>query len=207
VDPDAERSDELLWADARSGDGSAFGVIYDRHVDRVYTQCIRRLASREDAQDVVSGVFTEAWRAREKVRFVDGSCLPWLLVVAVHLCSNHARTARRYERHLRRVPPDMASPDPADDVADRVDRGRQAQALAAAISKLSVAEQQVVSLCDLSEVTYQTAAQALAIPIGTVRSRLSRAHEKLRTSLRRAELSGPVPPTSAASMHPGGKHA
>jgi RNA polymerase sigma-70 factor (ECF subfamily) len=98
------------------------------------------------------------------------------------MCSNHARAARRYKHYLLHVPVDISRPDPYDDVAERLDRARDAERLTTAISRLSPAEQRVVSLCDLGDVSYAHAAQVLAIPIGTVRSRLSRAHAKLRSA-------------------------
>ncbi len=215
VDPDrvlkdvgavADLSDESLWAEAVRGDADAFGEIYDRHIDRVYLQCLRRVGHREDAQDVAATVFAEAWRVRDRVRFVEGSSLPWLLVVASNLAGKHLRSARRYQRHLRLVrSPDNAA-DIADDVAETDELQRRARLLAAAITTLNRGEQQLVSLCDLGDLSYASAAQALEIPLGTVRSRLSRAHAKLRARLTDLTTTG-QPADDSAESPIGGQHA
>jgi RNA polymerase sigma-70 factor (ECF subfamily) len=71
-------------------------------------------------------------------------------------------------------------PDPADDVAAHVDDERRMKQLLARLSELPRGEQDVVALCVWSELSYEDAAAALGVPVGTVRSRLSRARGRLR---------------------------
>jgi DNA-directed RNA polymerase specialized sigma24 family protein len=85
-------SDEEDWARVIAGEGEAFGRIFDRHRDRVRRHALGLAPSHSEAEDVVSLTFLEAWRKREKIRFVDQSMLPWLLKTATYTCLNMARS-------------------------------------------------------------------------------------------------------------------
>lgn len=196
VPSDAD-TDESLWARAVAGDGSAFAAVFDRHADTVHTHCARRAGSWVDAQDLTSLVFLEAWRQRTRVRFVDGSALPWLLVVATNVTRNQTRARRRYARALARVPGDPHAPDIADEAIADIEAEQVAAEVAACIRRLRTDEQDVVSLCDLGGLGYAEAAAVLGIPVGTVRSRLSRARARLRAMLT-------DPATEALDNAPGG---
>lgn len=173
-------TDEALWAAASAGDGPAFRAIFDRHADAVLTQCTRRTGSRADSEDLTSTVFLEAWRSRARVRFVNGSIRPWLLVIASNVARKHVRTSNRYAARLRRLPPELPSTDCVDETVDRVDAQRRGVMLARHLAGMSEKYSAVVGLCDLAGLSYSEAAEALNVPVGTVRSRLSRAHAKLR---------------------------
>ena len=71
-------------------------------------------------------------------------------------------------------------PDFADEIAERIDDTARLAALRAAFGRLRPAEQEVIALCVWAELDYAAAAEALDVPIGTVRSRLHRARGKLR---------------------------
>lgn len=176
-------ADAQVWAATVAGDPSAAAEIFDRHADRVYTHCARLLTSRSDAEDAASIVFFEAWRKGPNVRFVDGSLLPWLLVTGTNTARNLLRGQRRYRTRLQQFPASPVVDDFADDVADAVDAADKRRLLATAMAGLSRDAHQVVSLCDLSGLSYAEAAEALRVPVGTVRSRLSRARSDLRRLL------------------------
>lgn len=176
-----DATDAVLWSAACTGDSAAFETVFRRHADRVHTQCARRTGSYDAADDLVSTVFLHAWKKRDHVRFVDQSLLPWLLVVAANVTRNQLRSNRRHTNLRLRVAGTQR--DEPHDLEDRLDARSLAPKLAAALSTLNDNEQAVVSLCDLSEYGQREAAEALAIPIGTVKSRLSRAHQKLRQQL------------------------
>lgn len=174
-------TDEELWRRATAGDGDAFGTIYDRHVDAVFRHC-RRL-SPNDAEDATSVVFLEAWRNSRRVNFVAGSARPWLLVVATNVVRNTTRARRRYERLLARLPSPEAVSDVADEVVANLMEINRTDRLHRAIRGLRRAEREVIALCDLAQLTQADAALALAIPIGTVKSRLTRARAHLKQAL------------------------
>lgn len=181
---DAVATDGALWQ-AASLRPDAFGILFDRHADAVYNHCFRRTGSWSTAEDLMSGVFLDAWRRRRDVRLdVDGSILPWLLAVANNAIRNQRRFLRRQHRLMTRLPPALPlAGDGTDSIIDRVDSQRQMQVVLDAIQDLSDAEKDVLSLCVWSELSYEAAAVALGIPVGTVRSRLSRARQKLRTKV------------------------
>jgi RNA polymerase sigma factor (sigma-70 family) len=173
-------SDEQLWRRAAAGDGSSFGQLFERHSDAVYNHCFRRCASWSEAEDLTSMVFLEAWRKRQSTRFVGETILPWLLAVANNVIRSARRSKLRYQRFLSRlVRPDAQSAG-TDELEARVDDERRMAVLLQQIRELRIEEQEVISLCDWSGLTYEEAASALNIPVGTVRSRLSRAHQHLR---------------------------
>ena len=176
-------SDEQLWASAQAGDADAFGEVFDRHVDAVYSHCLRRTGSWSDAEDLTSLVFFEAWRKAARARFVDESLRPWLLAVATNLARTQVRSRRRYEAMLARLASRQVEADSADEVLANLDAEYRAVQLGRAISGLTKADQQVLSLCDLGELSYEQAAAVLRIPVGTVRSRLSRARARLRRAM------------------------
>jgi len=180
VRDDKEPSDAALWLEATSGTESAFAALFDRHRRRVFRKAYAQVRSVADAEDVVAMVFLEAWRSRANVRIVDGSMLPWLLKVTGYVISNQTRTARRYKRLLAALPEPAQVTDHADDVLGRLEREPQMLAVRNAMAKLSGQEREILDLCVVEEMSVATAAALLGLPVGTVKSKLHRAREKLR---------------------------
>jgi RNA polymerase sigma factor (sigma-70 family) len=178
----SESSDARLWARAGAGDQSAFGDLFVRHANRVHNYCFRRTGSWTFAEDATSQTFMEAWRRRASIEIID-SLLPWLFAAANNVCRNSERTRRRTANLLAKTPPPEEVGDHAEDVAARVDDERQMQRVLSALRKLKRADQDVIAMCDWEGLRYDEAAAALGVPIGTVRSRLSRARARLKTLL------------------------
>jgi RNA polymerase sigma factor (sigma-70 family) len=165
--------DQDDWALAVRGDGRAMARIYDRHHARLHRQASSLVLTAADADDVVATVYLEAWRRRERARFVDGSLLPWLLTTATYCAKNLARTSRRYRGFLDRFPrDDGVERDPADALDDGAARD--------ALRKLSLKDQEVITLCVLENLNEGEAAHVLGVPAGTIKSRLHRAQHRLR---------------------------
>ena len=144
------------------------------------------------AEEVVSLTFLEAWRLRGTVQQTGGSLRPWLLGIAVNVTRNAARASRRHQAALRRLPPVPVIPDFADDLAGRIDAAARLTAVRSTIARLRRGEQEVLALCVWSGLDYAAAAQALGVPVGTVRSRLSRARARL-AKLATADQAGAHP--------------
>jgi RNA polymerase sigma factor (sigma-70 family) len=172
-------TDAELWRLAASGEAAAFGVLFERHGRAVYNFCFRRTANWAAAEDLTSIVFLEAWRRRSEVRLKDGRALPWLLGVATNVLRNRRRSERRHRAALARLPLERG-PDFADDVDARLDDEQRMRAALRSVSKLPQREREVIALCAWAGLSYEDAAVALGLPIGTVRSRLSRARARLR---------------------------
>jgi RNA polymerase sigma factor (sigma-70 family) len=177
-----ETPDARLWARACAGDHSAFGDLFVRHVNRINNYCFRRTGSWTLAEDATSQTFMEAWRKRSSIAVTD-SLLPWLFVAANNVCRNSERASRRAANLLTRTPLAEHVGDHADEVAARIDSERQMQRVLSALRTLKRADQDVVAMCDWEGLSYDEAAAALGVPIGTVRSRLSRARGRLKVLL------------------------
>jgi RNA polymerase sigma-70 factor (ECF subfamily) len=171
--------DQTLWDASVQGDAEAFGELFARHHNDVYNFCFRRVASWTVAEDLTSVVFMETWRTRRRLELESGSLLPWLIGVATRVTHRHRRTLVRHHAMLRRIPADTAPPEVADVVAGKLDDERRMAEVLAAVARLPKREQDVIAVCVFGELDYAAAAVALSIPVGTVRSRLSRARKRL----------------------------
>ena len=189
MNPDTP-TDADLWRRARDGDERAFGVLFDRHARTVYNHCFRRTASWSEAEDLTSVVFLETWRRRARVDPPSGSLLPWLYGVATHVLHNHRRSLRRHRDALARMPAPVPEPEDADEVAARLDAERRMRRVLDAMGRLPRRDREVLILCVWEELDYAEVAEALGIPVGTVRSRLNRARGRLR-----GLVAEPEPPT------------
>lgn len=188
-------TDAVLWSRARDGDELAFGVLFDRHSRTVYNYCFRRTADWSAAEDLTSVVFLETWRRRGQVRMESDSLLPWLYGVATNVLKNHRRSLKRHRDALTRMPLLPGVPDGSEEVAGRLDAERRMRRVMDSIRTLSRRDQEVLVLCVWEGLGYAEAASALGIPVGTVRSRLARARERLRDDA-----------AAAAEPSPAGRH-
>ncbi|MEV0430299.1 RNA polymerase sigma factor [Micromonospora sp. NPDC050495] len=166
----------------RAGDPEAFRELFDDHARSVYNHGFRLTGDWSVAEDVVSLTFLEAWRLRGRIDVgADGSLRPWLLGIATNVARNVRRAARRHAGALARLPRAEVVPDFAEEIAGRI-RDRERIALVRrALAALRQPEREVLALCVWSGLDYAEAAVALGVPVGTVRSRLSRARAKLHT--------------------------
>lgn len=172
--------DFLLHERVRSGDRTAFAEIFDEHARVVYAHAVRTTGDWALAEDVMSLTFLEAWRLRDKLRGEVRSVRAWLLGIATNVMRNIARAARRHREAMSRLPPPEALPDFSDAVVGQMADAERLAAAARALQRLKRIEREVFTLVVWSDLGYAAAAEALGIPVGTVRSRLSRAREKLR---------------------------
>ena len=184
--PDGE-----LWNLAAAHDGAAFGELFERHSTAIYNHCFRRTGSWSTAEDLTSVVFLEAWRRRNEVRLYGTSVLPWLLAVANNTIRNSDRSLRRHRRLLAKLV-GSSSLSVEYDADQRMDDERTMSMILAKLSALRIEDREILTLCDWSHLSYAEAAAALDIPIGTVRSRLSRAREHLRSLIEDDDVPNPV---------------
>jgi RNA polymerase sigma-70 factor (ECF subfamily) len=174
-----EPSDASLWARSRAGDADAFALLFRRHAKAIYNYCFRRLGNWPAAEDMLSVVFLEAWRRREK-ELPEDKVLPWLYGIATNVIRNQRRSERRFVAALRRIPeppPEATFTDGAD---ERLDDEQQIRRALDLLAQLPRHEREVFALCAWMDLSYEDAALALDVPVGTVRSRLSRARRRLR---------------------------
>lgn len=186
----ADLPDEDLVRRAREGDRGAFDALVLRHQDRVYNCILRIVLDRSLAEDVCQKVFLNAYlRLRD---FTGGSqFFTWLYRIA----HNESISVLRYEGRRRGPSLDLASsdddasglPEPASPDGDPslpAARADNERILHDALKRIDPEERQVLILRELEGLDYRQIADALDLPVGTVRSRLHRARESLREVLR-----------------------
>lgn len=175
-----ELPDDELWRRAARGQAECFGLLFERHERAVRSYCHRRTGSLDTADDLVSVVFLEAWRSRRDVDLTGDSLLPWFLAVAKRVVHPQWRSTLRHRAALARLPRETPSPDHADDGVSRLDDRSSLTRIGAGYRALRPHEQQVFELCVVEERSYADASLELGIPVGTVKSRLSRARSRLQ---------------------------
>jgi len=176
-----ELDDADLW-ELSTSDREAFGEIFRRHARAVFAICYWRMGDAAMAEDVTSVVFLEAWRRRDLVVLEQRSALPWLLGVANHTSRNATRSLRRYTQALKRL--DGHRPLPTDDVViDRIEAETSLKMVNGVVRDLSEQEREIVLLVFWSGLSYEATSVALGVPVGTVRSRVSRTRRKLQLRL------------------------
>ncbi|MFJ3302022.1 RNA polymerase sigma factor [Streptomyces sp. NPDC086549] len=176
----------------------AFAMIFDRYADDIHRYIARRLGS-DTADDLMAETFVIAFQRRRRYDPSHMHARPWLYGIATNLIGRHRRNEARRLRALSRMASLSSGREhaghagPEDRITDRLSAGEAPGTLAGALAELPARHRDVLLVIAWGELDYAEAAQALGIPVGTVRSRLHRA----RTKLRRA-LGGPDLTTSTA---------
>ncbi|TDC93969.1 RNA polymerase sigma factor [Actinomadura sp. 7K507] len=180
-----------IRARVRDGDAEAFERLFTEFARSVHAHAFRLTGDRSAAEDVLSLTFLEAWRLRHRIDPDGGSLRPWLLGIATNVARNVRRADRKHERLPARSPGSGAVPDFADEVAARIDDAARLAAVRHALGLLHRREREVFALVVWSGLEYAEAAEALGVPVGTVRSRLSRARRRLEDLVAKGELPPP----------------
>jgi RNA polymerase sigma-70 factor (ECF subfamily) len=182
MDPRARASDEQLLDWSSGGDEEAFAELYRRRQGNVYRFALHMSGRDDIAGEVTQEVFLAVIRSPERFDPQRGSCLSFLFGIA----RNYVR--RTLERERPWVPVDeeaenLPDADTTDLLAD-LTRAEAIETVRQAVLTLPASYREVVALCDLQELDYSDAAASIGVPIGTVRSRLSRARALLLEKLR-----------------------
>jgi RNA polymerase sigma-70 factor (ECF subfamily) len=179
-------SDSISDADCvrriQHGEVDAFEVLVRRHEKTIFNLVYRLLGDYDDAIEVSQEVFLSAYRAIGQFRG-DANFSTWLYRIAL----NHATTRRRSNnsRQHRTAPiEDMelirdSQPGPAE----TLEKKEMQERVQLALNKLSPEDAAVILLRDLQDVPYDEVARLLEIPVGTVKSRLHRARQALKSLL------------------------
>ncbi len=177
-------NDEILLANAAEGREPGLAVFYERYAERVYRYALMMSGSVTVAQDVTQELFVHVLEnARGYDRGRSPNSMAWLYGIA----RNKLRQALRRRLELTGTDTDGS---PSSDSPERAYRWSALIAdTAKAVRLLPVEQREVLILCGLQEVDYATAAHVLDVPVGTVRSRLSRARSRLRRVLEQNDTS------------------
>jgi RNA polymerase sigma-70 factor (ECF subfamily) len=182
--------DHRLIAECLQGDTAAFGVLVRRYQERLYHSVYRLVDNAEDAQDVVQEAFLSAYQALDSFKG-DALFFTWLYRIAV----NTAISLKRKRRAMVRMdagPGGAYAIEPLDpsDVSrpgHALEQAEQGRRVHEALARLSPEHRAVLVLKDMEGQKYETMADILQVPIGTIRSRLHRARLELRELLEKSE--------------------
>ncbi|MEV0408733.1 RNA polymerase sigma factor [Actinoallomurus sp. NPDC050550] len=177
--PDTRQATDSEAIAASISDPERFSQVFDRHWDEVHRYVVRRLGP-ELAEDVSAETFVVAFRARGRYDLSRPDARPWLYGIATNLIRDHRRAEGRRQRTLAKANAEWVSA-PFDESSDaRLTAQRLGPRIASVLSRLSAPERDLLLLIAWADLTYEEAAQALDLPLGTVRSRLHRVRGKLR---------------------------
>ncbi len=172
-------ADEVLISHSQSGDQEAFGILWKRHAPKVRTIVNRFVRRSADAEDLTQDVFLKAFAALPRFR---GDCqfFSWLYRIAFNAGINFTTAGSRVEwTNIEGLEEKTTHTDP-----ERIWIGREMQRAAnAAIDGLAPAVQQALMLNTHKGLNYETVSAVVGCPIGTVRSRISRARQVVSAAL------------------------
>jgi len=176
--------DEELVTLSQKGDAAAFGEFVRRHTDAVH-RWMARSVGEEDADDMTQEVFWKAYRGLAGFR---GQAPPraWLASIADNAVKNRYRARGRFRRIFAGNPRPLETPDrpaPGADPEEAASAGESRRFIAEALKRLPVEFRMPIVLRDLEEWSYEEIAVSLALPMGTVKSRIARGRGQLRTLL------------------------
>jgi RNA polymerase sigma-70 factor (ECF subfamily) len=187
LDPDSSLVSRCL-----RGDEPAWEDLVRLHTRKVYALCYRFTGSGSEAQDLTQEVFLRVFRTIKTFRSAEGSFATWLSRVTRNLLIDHYRRTRhdRVTDSIEEQLPTMVEEGgSAAARPDQVLAGREAsEILQATLQKLSPDLREAVILRDLQEMEYREIAEVLAIPEGTVKSRINRGRAELARLLRKQKL-------------------
>lgn len=147
---------------------------------------MHRRVGAQLADELAAETFAVAFSRRGGFDPRHADARPWLYGIAANLLRNHRRSERRQLLAYARTGVDPVEPDAFSGADDRLDAARAMRGLAEALASLRDQEREVLLLFAWAELSYEEIAQALVIPVGTVRSRLSRARKRLAMEPARA---------------------
>jgi RNA polymerase sigma-70 factor (ECF subfamily) len=176
--------DAQLIDDALAGDSAAFGRLVTKYQDRLYNTLVHVVGSTHDAYDVAQDAFVQAFLKLESFHR-NSAFYTWLYRIAF----NVAISRRRRQKPTSSIEQtrEVAGSEPVsrdDAPTDRLDREERVAQVRGALEGLSEEFRTVLVLREIDGCCYETIAEILDLPVGTVRSRLHRARLELREQLR-----------------------
>lgn len=179
-------SDEELLRSFLDGNQTSFAELMGRHEDRIFALAFRMTGQRADALDATQEAFVAAFRQADRFRF-DSAFGTWLYRIAINTCHDLLRKRKRWAAD------ESEESEQIDLVASRFDESVDARLdLTRALSSLPADYREAVVMHDVGGVAYEEIARLTGVPVGTVKSRISRGRHRL------AELmEHPAPPTES----------
>jgi len=191
-----EYTDEQLINMSVKGDTSAFGVLVERYQNKAYAISIKIVQNHDDALDCVQDSFIKAFRSLSSFNF-QSSFNTWLYRIVTNTSLDLLRKNKKYQSNIPIEKP-LSGDDDDDyfiqiedqkaDVENIAESNETVKAVREAISQLSEDLKKVILLFEIEQFSLIEVSEILNIPVGTVKSRLFRAREKLAILLKDKEL-------------------
>ena len=179
--------DEALAARDAQRDVAAHELLYERHGRALFSLAVKMLDDHHAAEEIVQETFLKLWQRPEAYVPERGRLLPWLLGVTHHRAVDRLRRRRLEQRHSTE-PAVFDVPAGRSDPFDEVFAGLRGEAVARALRTLPEAQRRAVELAFLRGLTHVEIDELLGEPLGTVKTRLRLAMQKLRVLPELAEL-------------------
>lgn len=184
--PVTAMSEEALVASARQGDVNAFNRLVLAYQELAYNVAYRILGNEDKAADATQDAFLRGYRALEQFR--GGSFKVWILRIVTNCCYDQLRASQRRptaslddiledDEHSRLFEDDAERPE------EHVERLELDEAIQEGLGELPEDQRAVLVMSDIEGLSYEEIAKVAAVPLGTIKSRLSRARAKLRDYL------------------------
>jgi RNA polymerase sigma-70 factor, ECF subfamily len=185
---------ETTWILAfLAGDARAFDKLVQRFKDRVFNLCYRMLGDYDEANDCAQETFVKVYRSLKDFRFEAGFST-WLCTIAANTCRNRLKSLEyRTRKKMVRIDPAITSErgqssmeleDPAPSPLAQMTRQEQQIALQKAIDALTEDHKTVIILRDIEGLSYEEIAKITGYTLGTVKSKLARARQRLCEQLK-----------------------
>src|SRR5580698_6639336 len=175
---EGELSDGELHRQALVGSDAAMATLYQRHGGLVYRFTLRMSRNTAVAEEITQEVFLSLLSQMERFDSERGALSTWLCGIARRQVWKHFERNGNSAEGLDDT--DVAEPESPDDgPAELLLRSEAVSLVRAGLDRLPAVLREVVILCALEEMSYEQAAHILALPVGTVRSRLHRAKKRL----------------------------
>jgi RNA polymerase sigma factor (sigma-70 family) len=161
----------------------AFAAVFERHFSLIHRfLCVR--AGVEPAADLAAETFAIAFRRRADYDLERADARPWLIGIAVNLVRQARRSERRLNRALARLSGERAAHQDSPEAS--LERHGNIATLHEVLAELAPDDRDLLLLFACMEFSYEQIAEAMSLPIGTVRSRIHRLRNKLRSRLSEA---------------------
>ena len=176
--------DAELIAATLAGNSAAFGRLVQRYQDRLFNTMVHVVSGDEDARDVVQDAFVQAFVKLDTFQHTS-AFYTWLYRIAFNVAASHRR--RRRPSLSVEETREQAGREPVDGhigPEERAEQEERCRQVRQAIAALSEDHREVLVLREIDGCCYETIAEILELPVGTVRSRLHRARLQLREQLK-----------------------
>jgi RNA polymerase sigma-70 factor, ECF subfamily len=181
-DKSSHDSEARLIQAALAGDTQAFGDLVTKYQDRLFNSLIHVLGNEYDAQDITQDAFIQAFRRLDSFRG-QSAFYTWLFRIARNLAISRLR-GRRQTSSLHAADGSLREIEGPDDKPEQsLESAESVAQLQQALAKLPEDQRIILVLREFDGLEYETIAEVLEIPVGTVRSRLHRARGQLKDEL------------------------